>query len=209
MKQYIKSWVALLCLFISTNNLLAQDSNAIIMNATANYTTLWDSMHTGININEVPYKVLYDRVYGWSGLRNKIENSQIDKPTLVQAWYDLFTASCNFNRGLTYKQFREYLLDYELNKRIPIIAIEYNYSIIDSSANTALHLNIDSLGNYTDSNDIAAVGFNKPLPFTKKQIRMAGLHATEFEDEDEITMVLDENLFLENQQIKSYELNLF
>jgi hypothetical protein len=210
MKNFLLLGVAMLCLLLSVNNASAQDTTVSELATNATYTSIWDSMHdNAIDITKVPHQVLYDRVYGWSYLTNNTDISYTNKNRMVQAWYDLFTSSYNFKNNLNYNQFRNHLVQYELNKQIPIIAIQYNYAYLDSNLTGLLPMGIDSNGNYVDSNNIPVPNAPKPLPYSTKQAKLVGLYATEFDQYDSIIIVADDSLFLQNTGAKIKQIRIY
>jgi Secretion system C-terminal sorting domain len=195
MKTAIFSWVALLCLLISITNCNAQDSTNIITTQKYNYTQLFDlNQDKAIDITKVPFGVLYNRVYGWSAIANQKEVATVTKNKLVQAWYDLYTATYTFGNSLTFPAFKQYLVQYELNKKIPIIAMQYNFAVLDSSG--LLPIDIDSNGNYRDTNGVIMA--QKPNVFAKRQAHLVGLFTKEVMQNESITLVLDNKLLLQN-----------
>ena len=50
---------------------------------------VFDSLSTGLIPGRIPYAVLYDRVYGWSGLDNWQNGDTTSVKRLMQSWYDI------------------------------------------------------------------------------------------------------------------------
>jgi hypothetical protein len=195
MKTIIFSWVALLCLLIINTSSNAQDSTNIVTSQKYNYTQLFDlNPDKAIDITRVPYGVLYNRVYGWSAIANQKEVATVTKNKLVQAWYDLYTATYTFGSSLTFPAFKQHLVQYELNKKIPIIAMQYNFAVLDSSG--LLPIDIDSNGNYRDTN--GAIMAQKPNVFAKRQAHVVGLFTESVLQNEAVTLVLDNKLLLQN-----------
>jgi Secretion system C-terminal sorting domain len=190
MKKIKISWVALLCLFMTTTIVKAQDS-VQYLNPTFNFTNQFDnSQLSNFNPSEVPYGVLIDRVYGWSGIANLAEKPTVSKDKMVQAWYDLYTSTYKFSGDLGYPEFKTHLVQYDLSKKMPLVIINYNFSKIDSTAFNSQP---------TDSNGYYISSGNKALPYTKNQANLIGLYNTDtYYEGIPIEVVFDKKLFLQN-----------
>jgi Secretion system C-terminal sorting domain len=156
------------------------------------------SIRQTLDTTKVPYGVLYNRVYGWSNLAHQqvVEASSRDR--LITSWSDLYTASYNFGNSLTYAQFREHLVDYELNHTLPLIAIQYNFGLIDTVQQNPDSLVVDSLATSTDTAQVWAIGNNKLAKFINQQARLVGLYGTEVNQNTDVAIVADNLLLLQN-----------
>jgi Secretion system C-terminal sorting domain len=206
MKTIIFSWVALLCLLISVTPSNAQDSINITTTQNLNYTQQFDSSHdASLDITQVPFGVLYNRVFGWSAISNQKDIATVTKNKLVQAWYDLYTASYTFGNSLTFADFTDHLVQYDLNKKVPIIAMQYNFAALDSSG--ILPISTDSFGNYIDANGVILPKI--PNTFIRHQAHLAGLYIDEVTQNQSIVFVLDEKLFLQNTDNTINKVSIF
>ncbi len=209
MKKNIIFLMALLCLICS--RMLGQGAEPTVAK---NFTQIFDEQFKG-NIADVPYGVLYNRVFGWSGLNNDVQEAS--KSRMVQAWLDLYSSSYNFNGGLSYKAFKEQLVNYELNKtKIPLIAINYNYGVLDASKLDSLSLGIDSLGNIVDSfgnyaTEAGLLSTNpiKAKPYKTQTISLAGLYADELEQGEEVSIIWDDLLLLQNTDLNIKSIKIY
>ena len=69
MKQRI--YIVILLLLVSGIFNFSKAQTEININAgSKTYSETFDSLSTGLMQNRIPYGILYDRVYGWSGLDN-------------------------------------------------------------------------------------------------------------------------------------------
>jgi hypothetical protein len=187
MKKITISWMALLCLFINIPNTNAQDSITTYLNVERNFTQLFDSLQdAGFTYKKAPTGTLYNRVFGWSNLAYAKPIETVDKPRLKQAWYDLYTATyANAwdSHNLNYIQLQDYLINFELEHTNPLIAFNYNFNLLNSTAADSLQYNVDTLGFLIDSvghyvNELGvptSVGV-RPNPYLTKQANLIGLY---------------------------------
>ena len=85
-----KIYAAIILLF--TSGLFTTANAQTEINITAGsktYSETFDSLSTGLIQNRIPYGILYDRVYGWSGLDNFQNSDTISVSRLLQGWYDI------------------------------------------------------------------------------------------------------------------------
>lgn len=130
------------------------------------YSETFDSLSTGLNPSRIPFGILYDRVYGWSGLDNFQNGDTTAVSRLLQGWYDLEQSYTNSNlRPNRYENMRKKVEQKIFAVQLPIITLLSNFSFIDSMA-------------YSDGRIIVNNGMlidnNGALPYSTKQIAMAG-----------------------------------
>ena len=101
------------------------------------YSETFDSLSTGLIQSRIPFGILYDRVYGWSGLDNWSSGDTTSVSRLLQGWYDIEQSYTNSaNRPNRYENMRNKVQQKIFTMRLPIITLCNNFSIIDSMAYT-------------------------------------------------------------------------
>ncbi len=137
-----------------------------IQAGTKTYSEVFDSLSTGLIPSRIPYGILYNRVYGWGGLDNwnNADTTSISK--LYQGWYDAeqsyISTSLRPNR---YENMRSKVQQQIYQVQLPIVALCYQYSYIDSNALVDGRMTINN-GMLTDN--------NAATPYLTKQIGMVG-----------------------------------
>ncbi|MEO6832964.1 MAG: hypothetical protein ABI378_10735 [Chitinophagaceae bacterium] len=175
MKRFL--FIILSCiLLLYTNHTYAQSSEDSTINIPENgrtYTQIFDSLTAGLIPMRVPYGVLYDRVYPWSGADAWQNDDTASVYQLYQTWFDMEHSRMDSTAPVTYNAMRQTVDNMALEGRIPLLFISYNFARIDSTAVNDGRLSfVDSV--LTDNN----IG---PAPYTTHQVNIAGLpidHAT-------------------------------
>ena len=99
------------------------------------YSETFDSQSTGLIQNRIPFGILYDRVYGWSGLDNFQNGDTTSVSRLLQGWYDIEQSYINPNlRPNRYENMRKKIQQKIFAPQLPIIILLNNFSMIDSLA---------------------------------------------------------------------------
>ena len=169
------------------------------------YNEIFDSLSTGLIQSRIPYGVLYDRVYGWSGLENWQSGDTTSLSRLFQTWYDLeqsYTDSTQ--RPNNYSSMRTKVQQKIYAVNIPIIVLFYNFSLIDTLAFTDGRMTLNN-GMIIDNNNTS--------PYFAKQICMAGFRVDKIIANKNYTLQLDNALQLINsgsnvlQPPNNYRLN--
>ena len=81
---------AIILLFTSGLFTTAKAQTEININAgSKTYSETFDSLSTGLTPSRIPFGILYDRVYGWSGLDNWGSGDTTSISRLLQGWYDI------------------------------------------------------------------------------------------------------------------------
>lgn len=75
--------MAILCITYNANAQIKIEAG------TKTYSEVFDSLSTGLIPSRIPCAVLYDRVYGWSGLENWQSGDTTSVKRLMQSWYDI------------------------------------------------------------------------------------------------------------------------
>ncbi len=86
----LRLYTLILILFIGGTLNFAKAQTEIEINENSKtYSQSFDSLSTGLIPSRIPFGILYDRVYGWSGLENWQSGDITSVSRLFQTWYDL------------------------------------------------------------------------------------------------------------------------
>jgi hypothetical protein len=74
--------IAIICITVNAN------AQTEIQAASKTYSEVFDSLSTGLIPSRIPYGILMDRNYIWSGLDEWQNNDTTNIRQLYQSWYD-------------------------------------------------------------------------------------------------------------------------
>ena len=77
--------LALIILLFNVTHMAAQSDTMAI----SSYTADFDTLHSALLSDSVPYKRLYDRVFPWAGLDMAASGDTTDFNRFRQGWYEL------------------------------------------------------------------------------------------------------------------------
>jgi hypothetical protein len=161
-----------------------------IQAGTKTYSQLFDSLSTGLIPSRIPYGILIDRTYIWSGLDTWQNNDTTSIRQLYQAWYDAEQAVINpTNRPSRYNAMRTKVQRQLFKVRLPLISLNYRFGYFDSLAATDGRLGINN-GMLTDN--------NLASPYLIKQVGIAGIALDKVEANKPYTLQYDTALALNN-----------
>jgi hypothetical protein len=155
-----------------------------------NYSQIFDSLSTGLILNRIPYGVLYERVFGWSGLDNWQSGDTTSVSRLFQGWYDIEQSYINASlRPTRYGNMRTKVQQKIYAVNLPIITLYNNFSSIDTLASTD--------GRMTVNNGVL-IDNNGASPYMTKQICKAGFGIDKIVAYKNYTIQLDTSIALNN-----------
>lgn len=102
-----------------------------------NYTEMQDSLFAPLNKNIIPFGILYDRVAGFANLAGITDSTPMSTGLIKQAWSELQRADYNLTPSpdtLNYSHLRDLVFSENVAGRIPMLAINTNFAVIDTAA---------------------------------------------------------------------------
>jgi len=170
MKQLILKLFFAFSIFLSLQQTSNAQTNTEIEANGRSYSQIFDSLSTGLIPSRIPYGVLMDRVYGWSGLTDWNNGDTVTASHLFQSWFDAEQAFVNAaTRPNNYTLMRDAVQQQVYEVKLPVISFCYQFGYFDSLALTDGRLS-EVNGILTDNNNAS--------PYLSKQITFAGI-ATE------------------------------
>lgn len=133
MKNKLLYLLILITLSVS-NRVYAQTEREIEANGRT-YSQIFDSLSTGLIPARIPYGVLYDRVYPWSGLSEWTNGDTTSVAHLFQSWFDAEQSVVDASiRPNNYSTIRDAVQQQLFEVKLPIIALNFQFGYIDSTA---------------------------------------------------------------------------
>ena len=166
MKQ--KFYFILLLLAITISYAHAQNPQLqLSVNNNTNFAQAFAMASNNLPVSRVPYGVLYDKVVGWAGLDVWSSNDTTSKSHLLQAWWDL--ENSRIAPGVVrHDELKNRVTDMEIERRIPLIALNYQFGSIDTMAYTDGRMRIEN-------NELIDAG--GASPYLERHVCFAGLGA--------------------------------
>lgn len=131
------------------------------------YSQIFDSLSTGLIPSRIPYGILYDRVYPWSGLSQWTNGDTTSVAHLFQSWFDAEQSVIDPSvRPDNYTTMRDEVQHQIFEVKLPIVALNFQFGYIDSTAVQDGRLS-ESNGILTDNQQAS--------PYLTKQVTIAGV----------------------------------
>lgn len=127
----------------------AEEAQVSDSGLTLTYTQTIDSVFRGMTKSRVPYGIFYDRVFPIAGLTEDHSADTLDSRYFIQAYSELQRADYSYTHIdtiLDHTHMLNYLYSENMQHRIPVMALNYNFSELDTNAFTDGRL--DTLGGY-------------------------------------------------------------
>lgn len=160
-----------LCLLIiilsAINNIAQAQTETDIAANGRTFSQIFDSLSTGLIPSRIPYGILYDRVYPWSGLSQWTNGDTTSVAHLFQSWFDAEQSVVNpLARPTNYAVMRSEVQQQLFDVKLPVVALNFQFAYIDSMAlqdGRLSHIN----GILTDNQQAS--------PYLTKQVAIAGI----------------------------------
>ena len=161
-----KIYFNLLFLIISICNVHAQTPQLqLSVNNNTSFVQTFAAASESLPPSRVPHGVLYDKVAGWAGLDIWNSSDTTSKSHLLQAWWDL--ENSRVAPGVVgYDVLKNQIADMETERRIPLIALNYQFGYIDTLAFLDGRLRIEN-------NELVDAG--GATPYLERHVCFAGL----------------------------------
>ncbi len=131
------------------------------------YSQIFDSLSSGLIPARIPYGILYDRVYPWSGLSQWTNGDTTSVAHLFQSWFDAEQSVIDPSvRPNNYSTMRDEVQHQIFEAKLPIVTLNFQFGYIDSTAVQDGRLS-ESNGILTDNQQAS--------PYLTKQVTIAGI----------------------------------
>lgn len=131
------------------------------------YSQLFDSLSTGLIPSRIPFGVLYDRVYPWSGLSKWTNGDTTSVAHLFQSWFDAEQSVMDpLVRPNNYNAMRDVVQQQLYQMKLPVVALNFRFAYFDSTAEQDGRISVTN-GMLTDNGQAS--------PYLTREVTFAGI----------------------------------
>jgi hypothetical protein len=188
-----------LLLLLASNSLMAQNEIRID-SLDKPYFLIFDSLSTGLDIEEIPYYSLYNRVIPWSDLVEWRDEDTITTSKFYQSWWDLEMSNVQNFYADSYHELRDTLRLRSLREQLTVPVIRYNFAYFDSlSFANEYFAFIEGIITETGAD---------PEPYNENEVVLAALISGTIYADTDYDIVFDPGLVLNNSGLDVEEITV-